>query len=87
MKLNNKKILGFTLVCVLAIIVICFFMMDRTKNISSEQIHLNPDIDSLTLSKISTGKKTDKFGIPINELNNIISAMESLNNIKLKGLS
>ena len=50
-------------------------------------IRLNPDIDSLTLSKISTGKKTDKFGIPINELNNIISAMESLNNIKLKGLS
>ena len=30
-------------------------------------IRLNPNIDSQTLDKISTGKKTDKFGIEIND--------------------
>ena len=58
MKLNNKKTLGFTLVFLLAIIVICFFMMDWTKNNSSEQIHLNPDIDSLEIKEDTVGVET-----------------------------
>ena len=70
MKLNNKKILGFTLVCVLAIIVICFFMMDRTKNISSEQIHLNPDIDSLEIKEDTVGVETFFNNVNDNEEKN-----------------
>ena len=70
MKLNNKKILGFTLVCVLAIIVICFFMMDRTKNNSSEQIHLNPDIDSLEIKEDTVGVETFFNNVNDNEEKN-----------------
>ena len=70
MKLNNKKILGFTLVCVLAIIVICFFMMDSTKNNSSEQIHLNPDIDSLEIKEDTVGVETFFNNVNDNEEKN-----------------
>ena len=54
MKLNNKKTLGVTLIFVLVIVVICFFMMDWTKNNSSDEIHSNPDvseIDSLAIKE------------------------------------
>lgn len=50
-------------------------------------IRLNPDIDGQTLNKISTGKKTDKFGIPLDQLINIISLVRSYNYINLKGIS
>jgi len=50
-------------------------------------VRLNPDIDGQTLDKISTGKKTDKFGIPLPELKNIISLMQSYNYVNLKGIS
>ena len=50
-------------------------------------IRLNPDIDGKTLNKISTGKKTDKFGININQLNEIITIIKSCENINLKGIS
>ena len=50
-------------------------------------IRLNPDIDGQTLDKISTGKKTDKFGIPLDQLQNIISLVQSCNYINLKGIS
>ncbi len=38
-------------------------------------IRLNPNIDSQTLDKISTGKKTDKFGIDTEKLNEIFQAL------------
>ena len=50
-------------------------------------IRLNPDIDGKTLNKISTGKKTDKFGINITQLNEIITIIKSCENINLKGIS
>jgi diaminopimelate decarboxylase len=50
-------------------------------------VRLNPDIDGQTLDKISTGKKTDKFGIPLHQLKNIISLMQTYNYISLKGIS
>lgn len=50
-------------------------------------VRLNPNIDSNSLDKISTGKKTDKFGISIEKLNEIISKITSSNNINLKGIS
>ena len=50
-------------------------------------IRLNPDIDGQTIDKISTGKKTDKFGIPLDQLQNIISLVQSCNYINLKGIS
>jgi diaminopimelate decarboxylase len=50
-------------------------------------VRLNPNIDGNTLDKISTGKKTDKFGISINKLQEIINKIKSLPNINLKGIS
>ena len=50
-------------------------------------IRLNPDIDGNTLNKISTGKKTDKFGIGLDQLNNIILLAKSSLNLNLKGIS
>jgi len=50
-------------------------------------IRLNPDIDGQTIDKISTGKKTDKFGIPLDQLKNVISLVQSCNYINLKGIS
>jgi len=44
-------------------------------------IRLNPNIDAKTLDKISTGKKTDKFGIDTNKLDNIFQVLEVSTNI------
>lgn len=50
-------------------------------------IRLNPDIDGNTLNKISTGKTTDKFGINIKNIVEILSLIKSLNNVNLQGIS
>ena len=50
-------------------------------------IRLNPNIDSKTLDQISTGKKTDKFGIAIDELVNIVRSIKQTNNLNLIGIS
>ena len=50
-------------------------------------VRLNPNIDGGTISKISTGKKTDKFGIEINEIDNIINLISNCNNLNLIGIS
>ncbi len=50
-------------------------------------VRLNPNIDGGTISKISTGKKTDKFGIDIHEIENIISLISESNNLNLIGIS
>ena len=50
-------------------------------------MRLNPGIDANTLNKISTGNKTDKFGITLDYLNEIISLVESSTHINLKGIS
>ena len=50
-------------------------------------IRLNPNIDGNTLDKISTGKKTDKFGIGIDHIINNISNIKKYENIKILGIS
>ena len=50
-------------------------------------LRLNPDIDSETYSKISTGKKTDKFGIAIKDLNDVLTKIKSFKQINLIGIS
>ena len=42
-------------------------------------VRLNPDVDANTLDKISTGKKTDKFGIALNQLDEIFTIAKSSN--------
>ncbi len=50
-------------------------------------VRLNPDVDGETLSKISTGKKTDKFGIEFENLHKIIKLVKSCKNLNLIGIS
>ncbi len=50
-------------------------------------VRLNPDIDGGTINKISTGKKTDKFGIDINEIETIVNLILNCNNLNLIGIS
>ncbi len=50
-------------------------------------VRLNPNIDGGTISKISTGKKTDKFGIQINEIEKICSLVKNSKNLNLIGIS
>ena len=50
-------------------------------------IRLNPDINSNSLDKISTGKKTDKFGISLDQLKQIIDLVKLSKYIKLQGIS
>jgi len=50
-------------------------------------VRLNPDIDGLTLDKISTGKKTDKFGITLDQLSEVIQLVQSSHYVNLKGIS
>ena len=41
----------------------------------------------LTIDKISTGKKTDKFGINLDQLTKVIQLLQSFHNVNLKGIS
>ena len=50
-------------------------------------IRLNPDIDGKTIDKISTGRKTDKFGIPFDIIPDVCSSIKKLEWINLKGIS
>ena len=50
-------------------------------------IRINPNIDGNTIDKISTGRKTDKFGISFNKLNKISLELKKLKYVNLKGIS
>ncbi len=50
-------------------------------------VRLNPNIDGGTISKISTGKKTDKFGIQIDDIDKIIGLIKNCSSLNLKGIS
>jgi len=49
-------------------------------------IRVNPNVDAKTHRKITTGKKENKFGIPLSELPVVIKVIRQCNNIELKGL-
>ena len=57
------------------------------KQIVDIGIRLNPNIDAKTLSQISTGKKTNKFGVEENEIYNLIKFTKKSKFLKLKCLS
>ena len=50
-------------------------------------VRLNPNIDSKSINKISTGKNTDKFGISIEEINIIANYLNSSKNLNLISIS
>ncbi len=50
-------------------------------------LRINPDIDAKTHEKISTGKKSDKFGIPIDEAKKFYETASKLRYIKIEGVA
>ena len=58
--------------------------LNKTINIG---IRINPNIDGNTLDKITTGKKTDKFGIEIEVIKKLLLDLNFLTNINIKGIS
>ena len=50
-------------------------------------IRINPDVEAETDNKISTGRKSDKFGINFIEIPEVIKKINNLKNIKFIGLS
>ncbi|MBI04891.1 MAG: diaminopimelate decarboxylase [Pelagibacteraceae bacterium] len=50
-------------------------------------VRLNPNIDGKTLDKISTGKKTNKFGIAIESVDTIKTNLQNYKNLKLVAIS
>ena len=68
--------------------------IQRINNVAQEHnkcvdigIRLNPNIDGQTIDKISTGKKTDKFGIDTDKLQDMFQSLENAKNINLIGIS
>ncbi|EFL88021.1 diaminopimelate decarboxylase [Ahrensia sp. R2A130] len=57
--------------------------MGKTAHVS---FRINPDVDAKTIEKISTGKKTDKFGIPHEEASRIYARAAELPGIKVTGI-
>ncbi len=50
-------------------------------------VRFNPNINSQSIKKISTGNKTDKFGVDLKCVKQIVSKINSYSNINLKGIS
>ncbi|MDE0783874.1 MAG: diaminopimelate decarboxylase, partial [Planktomarina sp.] len=49
-------------------------------------MRVNPDVDAKTHAKISTGKKEDKFGIPISRAREVYAMAAALPGIKIIGI-
>ncbi len=49
-------------------------------------VRVNPDVDAKTHAKISTGKKEDKFGIPISRAREVYATAATLSGLKVIGI-
>ncbi len=49
-------------------------------------VRVNPDVDAKTHAKISTGKKEDKFGIPISRAREVYAMAATLEGLKVIGI-
>ncbi len=49
-------------------------------------LRINPNVDALTHSKITTGLKFNKFGISMRDINHIIGNISTYNNISVDGI-
>ena len=58
-------------------------MLGKTAPIT---IRVNPDVDAKTQAKISTGKKEDKFGIPISRAREVYAMAARLPGLKVVGI-
>ncbi len=59
---------------------------EQIKTSANIALRVNPDISAGGHPKISTGKKTDKFGIPIYEAKKVYELATKFENLKIKGV-
>jgi len=50
-------------------------------------LRINPDIDACTHAKITTGRKTSKFGVPLSEAPDIYARLARLPGLNLRGIA
>lgn len=50
-------------------------------------LRVNPDVDAKTIDKISTGRKTDKFGVDINLAKDIYARAAKLKGLEIHGIA
>src|SRR5690349_21180250 len=50
-------------------------------------VRVNPDVDAGTHEKIATGRKSDKFGIPLHEAWDSCQLAKSLSHLEIEGLA
>lgn len=50
-------------------------------------LRVNPDVDSKTHEKISTGRKIDKFGIPLDDAKKYYDSASKLRHLKIEGVT
>ncbi|MDR1343827.1 MAG: diaminopimelate decarboxylase [Tannerellaceae bacterium] len=49
-------------------------------------LRINPDIDAHTHAKITTGRKENKFGINLEQVDGALNSLEGMSNVKLTGM-
>jgi diaminopimelate decarboxylase len=54
---------------------------------ASAVLRVNPDVDAGTHAKISTGKRENKFGVPIDEAAGIFARLSQLDGLDLRGVA
>ena len=59
---------------------------EEMKTAANIAIRVNPDISAGGHPKISTGKKTDKFGIPISEARKVYELAKKIKSLKIVGI-
>ncbi len=81
----DSSIFGFNSESIEEIEIINEIAAEKNK-IVSVSFRLNPDIDAVTHSYLTTGLNENKFGIPLSFLDEILYKVKSLANIKVIGL-
>ena len=65
-------------------------VQDLSKKLSKKTsigIRLNPNVDSNTHKKISTGRNQDKFGMLYKDFFQLVRKIKNMQNLKLEGIS
>lgn len=58
----------------------------ETKKTANISLRINPNIDAHTHKFITTGTSEDKFGIPLQQMEQAVALAQKMQNVKLKGL-
>ncbi len=61
-------------------------LASRKNKVAKIAVRVNPDVNAKTHKYITTGTRENKFGINFSDIDEVLHALENLNNVSLKGL-